>query len=220
MDPSAHFCYVQVINNWLNGNRNFFTGRALYTSLGTDKALKDLLAKGNTPFAMDAMVKALQGYQPPPPASEPPPDKVTGEMPNGNDAVLNALQQEWKKPYAEMNHMKALLHKWGNDNTPEAIKERERLAFAILEKEQVCISIWAKRDYYQQHGQLPATKAKEQVIPAEPLELGKFIESCKRRIRRNRLSMQLHPDQPQYAEKYLHFKQLYKQATGTEYTEK
>ena len=49
-----------LIERWLKGNRNFIVGKSLYAKFGHDKAVMQLLDKGETAFSKEALVKALE----------------------------------------------------------------------------------------------------------------------------------------------------------------
>jgi hypothetical protein len=92
-------------------------------------------------------------------------------MPQSKDPVLQALRNEWQPLYQRMNYLRHELdrvtttaefplYEVGNDpgNSPEEISKREPIAFEILELEQQCMRIWARRDHYLQQGKLPEVK--------------------------------------------------------------
>jgi hypothetical protein len=211
---------MYVIEKWLNGPRNFYVGKAIYLTVGNDKRLIDVLHKGKTPIAEELLLTALQNL-----LSKPTPVKTskatfeTAEMPVDADPVLQSIQQEWKKPYQQMNYKRHQLDQY-KGNTPEMIAIRKPLVFEILELEQQCMKMWKKRDHYLEHGKLPDVSERKVELPTDPVELGKLIESIKKNIRRNRKLIHQHPDKPVYAQKYQEYKQQYESVTGKAYEEK
>jgi hypothetical protein len=209
-----------AVENWLNGQQNFFVGRSIYKTLGKDQRVKDLLEKGKTVHSAELLVKAMKELlQKPVVIAARAVTVATEEMPDAADPVLKSIQEEWKKPYQQMNYKRHELDSYLLA-TLDHIEKRKKIAFEILELEQVCIKIWKKRDHYVQHGELPDVSDKTLTIPTDPAELGKLIESVKKNIRRNRLLMKQHPDKPAYISKYNTYKDHYKSLTGKEYEEK
>jgi hypothetical protein len=228
----------QKIHNWLNGNRNFNIGRAIYKIYGNKQTLKDILAKGYSQMGEKLLVFEMQEL-----IAEPSEKKVVlpvekkskkvaikqteiisndnpaAVMADSDDHVLQAIKIEWHKPYKQMCYLITQLDKYGDSNTKEAINERKQLAANILELEQICMQSWAKRDYYIEHGFVQGAKNQELEIPTDPLALAALINSIKRNIRNNRASMTKKPNQPVYAKKYLMYKDQYKQITGKNYQE-
>lgn len=211
---------MYVIDQWLKGPRNFYVGKAIYQTVGNDKHLLEVLNKGKTPIAEELLLKALQKLCAAPAAApKPEPMETVDEMPVSADPVVKSIREEWIKPYQEMNYKRHQLDQYkGND--PAMIAKREPLVFQILELEQQCMKAWKKRDYYLQHGKLPDVATKQKELPADPVQLGKYISNLAKNIRRNKQFMKAHPDKPVYAQKYEEYKQEYLDATGNEYQEK
>lgn len=211
---------MYIIENWLNGPRNFFVGKAVYKTVGGDKKLIDLLDKGKTPIAEELLLKAMQKLlQAPALPPVPKPMETADDFPKTTDPVLNSIREEWLKPYQDMNYKRHQLDQY-KGNSPEMIAKRKPLAFEILELEQQCMRAWKKRDYYLQHGKLPDVADTKKELPTDPVELGKYISNLAKNIRRNKLLMKQHPDKPVYTQKYEQYKQEYIDATGTAYQEK
>ncbi|OLY92284.1 hypothetical protein SAMN05444008_11550 [Cnuella takakiae] len=184
----------------MEGKRNFYVGAALYKQFGSDTSLLKLLSGKPTPHlqsmlegALAALLEqpkiVLQDKQVTKPEAE--------EMPQSNDAVLEAMRKEWQPLYQRMNYLRHQLDKQ-EGNGPEATETRKDLAFEILSLEQECMRVWERRDYYQKHGSLPEVQQREVPVPTDPLELGRMVETLKRNIRRNKAQAQKHPDNPTY----------------------
>jgi hypothetical protein len=209
-----------AVENWLNGQRNFYVGKSIYKTLGSDQQLKELLEKGKTPIAEQLLLKAMQKLMDKPAAvATSPKTKEIEVMPDDADPVLHGIHLEWKKPYQEMNYKRHELDRY-KGNTIENISKRKELAFEILELEQVCMKIWEKRDYYKKNGKLPDVSEKVIELPDNKIELATLIDSIKKNIRRNRLLMKSRPGNPTYAAKYDKYKLEFKKITGVEYDEK
>ncbi len=178
-----------LIQKWLDGGRNFLTGRILYNQYGKDEGLKVLLAGGEkTPGAREGLLKALQALAAP--AAELSKPKVNdgfSKMPGSNDPVCKAISENWKKHYTAMNLLRGRLDAYGTANSPETIAACNDICQQILCEERHINACWEKLRYYEQHQKLPEEKAEEPFeIPTDPVALGKLIESIKRNIRRNR----------------------------------
>lgn len=207
---------MQIIDNWIKNGRNFIAGRAIYNTLGTDAGVKELLQQSASPFAVQRLAEELEELNSNGLHKVVVVTSTAAEMPDDDNVVLQAFKKEWLKPYQQMQFVRHDLHKFGNSNTNEAIEYRKMQAFKILLFEQQCNEIWARRNAFAKTGELPKpTETPGVVIPTDPLLLGKFIESCKRQIRRNRLQK----ESPAAQQRYLHYKNLYKQATGEDYKE-
>jgi hypothetical protein len=215
---------MQIIQNWLNSKQNFTVGRLLYEQFGTDKGFKNLLKQnGDSPFnrkklredltaiANGTQKKAISGLSK---------QMVTKEMPEGNSPLLQALNKEWKPLYMRMNFLRHQLQSFGSDNSKETVAKADPMCLEILELEQQCMKIWAKRDHVLEHGRLPEVKAAVSDIPTDPVALGRYVENCKRQIRRNRTKIIEKPTDPKYAQLLADWKEKYLKATGNEYQEK
>jgi small-conductance mechanosensitive channel len=190
-----------LIDRWIKGNQNFIVGKNLYDTYGTDKNLKALFARGETPFAKQKLHEALKLLvkAEKKPVAKPAVIAAT-EMPKATDEVLIAIEQQWQPLYQEMNLLRHKLDEFGDDNTVLVRAKRNEYAQKILDLEQQCMALWNKRDYYEQHGQLPEVKEKEEkfIIPEDPVELATLISTLKRYVRRYKKSTKDKPDNPLY----------------------
>ncbi len=189
-----------LIENWLNGSKNFIVGRALYARFGADAKLKELFAKGELPFIKDALVKALQAI------NESGKRTVIKEvyasyekMPPGKDSILRALHEEWTPLYSRMKLLQYKLGSYGSDNSTETRENCRLLCVEILDLEQQCMVIWAKKDFYEEHGHLPETRTDEIEIPEDALEAGRLLETTKRQVRRYKKECKDNPANAKYA---------------------
>lgn len=190
---------MELIQKWLSGTRNFYVGAILYKKFGTDEALKKLLAGKPEPYLQkrleDALSELLQ--KPKVVLQQPVAKQEAEEMPKSEDAILEALRQEWIPLYQRMNYLRHEMDRFeGNDF--EIIAKRKPLAIEVLELEQQCMRVWERREYYLKNGKLPEVKEKEESIPEDPIALGKMIETLKRNIRRNKQLAEAHPDKTIY----------------------
>jgi hypothetical protein len=190
---------MELIRKWLSGNRNFIVGAVLYKKFGTDEKLKKLFNGIPDAYSQKRLAEELERLLEKP--------KVVlqstkshgdaNEMPESKDPVLKALRNEWMAPYKRMCYLQSELDRY-EGNSPEEIATRKPIAFEILELEQECMKIWARRGYYEKNGSLPEVREQEEEIPTDPVELGKLIEATKRNIRRNKQLSEDHPDNTVY----------------------
>ena len=220
---------MQNVKKWLEGPRSFLVGRAIYNAVGKDSNLKLLLANGETPQSKSALIKGMQYLLTPssndltPTVAkqlEPVEKSPMAVMPDSQDRVLQAIKNEWQKPYKEMCYLQGQLDQFGGSNDENAISKRQEIAVQILDMEKLCIKAWAKRDHYQNTGELLEEKKFVIRIPTNPKDIAVLINRIKKNIRNNRQSMKNFPDNPIYARKYLEYKQKYQQVTGEQYQER
>jgi hypothetical protein len=216
---------MQIIKNWINGNKNFIVGKVLYNTLGTDESIKNLLNKGQSPISVkvlfDAMEKLQSTWNNPEHKQQTTAAVETAVMEDSSNNILQALKNEWLPLYQKMNLLRHQLDKDFNDiNCHVAIQYRKPIAHEILALEQECIAIWKKRDYYLQYKKLPNTTEKKLAIPTDPIKLAKLIDTIKKNIRRNRKLSRDFPKEPKYAQAYNNYKIAFKTVTGNDYTEK
>lgn len=224
------FTYMQIITSWLSGPQNFITGRIMYNTVGNDQGVKDLISRGETPFARKLLTEAFEkliadSSQ----LKANPADAETEVMEDSFDEVLQSLKEKWVKPYQQMNYLRhqldtpvapALKGEESDQNSIEAINHRKLIASKILDLEQECIQVWNERDYYLKHGKLANVAEAKLIIPTDPIKLANLISNTTKNIRRNRKAMADHPAQPQFAQLYNEYKGKYKQITGKDYDEK
>jgi hypothetical protein len=198
---------MELIKKWLSGNRNYIVGAVLYKKFGSDEKLKKLFESRPDAYSQKRLVEELTKMadnKRPPVAPLITDHSSRSEMPQSKDPVLKALRNEWLVPYKRMCYLQAELDRVTTDdsfplydvndkNSPEAIAKRKPIAFEILELEQQCMQIWARRSHYEKNGSLPEVKEQEEAVPTDPVELGKLIEATKRNIRRNKQLTETHP---------------------------
>lgn len=210
---------MDVIHKWLSGSRNFFVGRSIYNAIGTDDAVKQLLAKGPTEFAKQTLEKSLRQIIQE--RDMKPLARIIEPADSSTNKVLSALKSKADTAYQRMNMLRHELHRFGTDNTPESIAYRQSLAFEILDLHDKCESIWKEKEHYNKHGELPGMKPEKEIdIPTDPIKLAGLIQNIKRNIRRNQQLSVKHPDNVNYAIKYKHYLQLHVKVTGEPYNEK
>lgn len=191
---------MELIRKWLSGNRNFIVGAVLYKKFGTDEKLKKLFSGIPDAYSQKRLAEELEKLVAKPKVvlqSKQSRQGDADDMPESKDPVLKALRNEWLPLYKKMCYLQSELDRY-EGNSQEEIAKRKPIAFEILELEQECMKIWARRGYYEKNGSLPEVKEQEEAIPTDPVELGKLIEATKRNIRRNKQLSEDHPDNTVY----------------------
>ena len=212
---------MKIIKNWLDGKRNYHVGLAIFKTVSKDQQLISLFQKGETIYNKKRLEEELQKLMGKPAVTITPIKEQhdTDVMPDSEDAVLQALKNEWMPIYQEMNYMRHELDKY-EGNEIAAIAKRKDLAFDILDKEQQCMLIWKRADIYKQTGKLPEEKDAVWEVPTDPQLLAAAINNCKKNIRRNKLDLRKNPANADAAKRYRDYKAWHIKLTGKEYIEK
>jgi hypothetical protein len=209
---------MQLIIDWLNGNKNYYIGISLYKTFGKDEALKKVFALGHSSHRQQLLeneLEALTKTKKTIPIVE---NKETALMPDSSDLVLIGLKNEWMPLYLRMNYLRQTLDNY-KGNSKESIEARKPIAFEILDIEQQVMAIWAKADYYKEHGCLPSIKKVKTIEEKDPIKLAAKIENLKKYIRRTKLQMQGNKNPAKYAEKHKEYLEQYFLITNTQYYE-
>lgn len=206
---------MRLINNWLNGKRNFHVGVCIYKAFLKEDALLQLCNKGYTPFAHEQLTKALQQLKP---VDRRQSSADRENMPEGKDAISAGIHAEWKTLYMRMNYLRHELDKY-QGNYKEMIDARYPIAKEIIALEKELQQLWQKRDYYVINGKLPDAKPEEEIeIPTDPVKLTNFVNACIKGVQRNTQSMKKTPAKAStYAAIIEKHKRRYFLATGKNY---
>ena len=212
---------MELISNWLDGNKHYAVGRAIYKALGSDTALHDMFDKGYSDYNQLRLEQELRaiidGGREIVPCIRP--ETVEMQAPSVTDPILEAIYQEWKPQYMKMNYLRHELDRFEGDDEASVTQRKER-AVEILQLEKKLNKQWADSNYYKEHGNLPNLPERENPIPTDPVDLANAINNCKRNIRRSRKRTEVNPDHAEYMQLYLNHKEYYKKLTGNEYPEK
>lgn len=207
---------MQLINNWLNGSRNFIVGKSLYATLGKDDKLKQLFAQGATDYNKKRLVEELEKLNQQPiiivAKKEPKEAASIAQIRKGFDEVSNSLYNEWNKHFAEMKLWQHKLDAFGTDNSKPTRDACFEICKKIKELEKLMMRGIETFDYYEEHKRLPNVINKKFSIPTNAVELAKFINAAARQIRRYR-----HSQESQHQQVFLDNKLKYKLATGNDY---
>ena len=198
---------MEVIKRWLSGSKNFIVGKTYYKQFSGDKQLIQLFDKGETPFAKNELIKALTALlsEPAPPPVKKNTPEVLAIMPAGLDAISISIEKDWKENYQRMNYLRHELDKFGTSNDDEAREQRRLIAKEILELEQKCMKAWETLDYYLINKKLPEEKQKEIILPSDPVELARKIQTLEKNIRRNKQKAKLNQTDVSYPAKIKYY---------------
>lgn len=142
-----HICNVlDSIKQWLNDGQPYYVGVALLATYGSNKGLVEMFDQGPSPYRITQLEKHLRAIDAPLIITpEDAPIIITvekKELPETQVHAADPFKDIWQPKYAEMQ---SLCHRLEDIATAE---ERGVAAFRILELEQECIRLWAKRDYF------------------------------------------------------------------------
>jgi hypothetical protein len=178
---------LEILRSWLNSDKDYYRGAAIYLKVGDNQQLKNLFAKGPTDFTTRKLREELQSIyknlkvgqtpgqkvQPSKPqqhagerSTELPTKTVvntaTAEAPVNPD-LYQVCKAQADKGYKEVMNLRAELFAlantddYGETNTAEKIAQREPLALAVVKKWQTVSALYDKADYVRIHGKLPAS---------------------------------------------------------------
>ncbi len=207
---------TELILRWLNGKRNYTVGRLLYQQFGSDEVKNKLFASGKTTVTEQSLLLALQKLLA---GNEPAPAKeiisYIQPMPEiQDDQVLKALRAQWLPFYTEMNLKRHRLQLLVNEQGSAAQKKRAELAGDILNLEQKCMAVWAKRDHYEQYGTLPGKETEEKDVIVDPAAVKLQVTRLQSYIRSYKSKVNKNPGDDKSAAKLKQFTEELKQLNG------
>jgi hypothetical protein len=174
---------MDAIKAWLQ-TKDYIEGVRLYLELGADENLIELFtSEARTEYKAKRLERALRDLakgSAPAPKREPVAVVSTPvkDWPDQLDDILKALKADAMRKFKELQDLRSQLLHFPDDHT------RGEAAHAILRLDDEITEIWAKRDYYREHGRLPAEQQDPYVT--DPLRMGKRMETLRRYIRRER----------------------------------
>ncbi len=172
---------LQLITNWLNGSREYFTGVVLYKKLpACNSRLVSLLNDGPTPLSREkllvAMEQAIKDLQAPPKLTAP--KEIAKIIEPLHEAMINyvhvdnpelyaACKIEADNLYKEVMNMRAELfamtkmNDFVDPNLPDRIKAREILSIEVIKKYKQVSLLYDKADHVKKFGRLPYSHVEE-----------------------------------------------------------
>jgi hypothetical protein len=180
-----------IITDWLS-RKDYIEGVRIYLKHGQDPALKKLFtSEQKTAYKEQRLERALgeilRGTEVVKPAEKPTISITMKSWPieAAKDDVLKALRSDWLRKFKEMQDLRSQLMLLPNDD------QRGEAALNILRLDDECDQIYAKRDYYLEHGTLPAAPEEEFII--DPILAAQRMQTLHRYIRRERLNLKKDP---------------------------
>jgi hypothetical protein len=191
------------IREWLNKPFHYESGASLYLKHGKDPALKRVFMEPASPFKKTKLIESLRALLGKKievethvaTTKENALQTVSNERkwPENRDAVLEALHLQWKPLFAEMMHLCSTIYDIALAGKTDSAKKRDAgvMAHRILDLEEECGSIYAKRDYYLQHTKLPEEKKPMELVvdPNKiPLALSnarRYVNDYKNKVKNN-----------------------------------
>jgi hypothetical protein len=187
------------LRQWLNNGRHYDDGVALLIKYCTDAKLKRLYTtESASDFKKTRLLQELQTiYQgvvdtsvkravviPPTGGTEG--GGVEGvaftnptKWPQEMDEVVKALFEQWKPLFSERNDLCSRLDaiaRAGDEN------KTGKMAHRILDLDDAVDDLYAKRDYYLQHGKLPQAKQPRKMA-VDPIKMAVVLKNHERYVR-------------------------------------
>lgn len=208
---------MQMLRDWLEGDKNYLDGVRLYLRFGSDARLKTLFTKEQaTDFKRKKLEEAIRGMLSNKPVtalpvapsapiveSKPHPEK-TWTLESCKDDVERAMREAWLKVYKTMQDKRSQLMLFPTD------EERGVAAHQVLDLDEEADKILAMRDHYRNFGFLPSDQSSS--IISDPVLAAKRIVLIERYIRRERQALRENKDNVRAAarlKKYVHEYNLY-----------
>ncbi len=140
------------ILQWLNSDKDYKSGVALYDKHGTSQVVKDMLKKHENDFTREKLFSALTAIQ----GAEKPLKRIkTAPVdPRTRPDILIVKEKLKGELYAQLNHYRSKAFE------AKTVRTRYRYVKKVKELERQIQELWEELDYYDQHGQLmPKKKA-------------------------------------------------------------
>lgn len=183
---------MEGIRTWLNSSKDYDAGVALLIKYSSNAKLKRLFqVEGVSDFKKGLLEKELKGLL------------QTGQQvveekkvvqhgmavnhsrwPGEMDAIVKSLHEQWKPLFAEMNDLQTRLYDVAVAGKTDKAKEiaAGKMAHKILDLDDACESIYARRDHYMQHGKLPEESKPADVV-VDPVKMVVALKNAERYVR-------------------------------------
>lgn len=193
------------ITNWLNGPREYYAGAALYLSHGKDPVLKRVFSEPPNDFKRKKLVEALRGLITTQVKVETQVEaskttviatekRAERQWPEQRDETLQALHLQWKPIFAEMMNLMNRIFDVAvlGQSDPYNKILAGQMAHRILDLDDMCDELYAKRDHYLQHGKLPAHETPMELV-VDPMKIPLALQNAKRYAREYRAKLVKNP---------------------------
>lgn len=159
---------MQDIKQWLNGNRDYETGRMLYDRHGSNAAYKSVFALGPSPYNSKKLERELEALVPIEAEPKPKPVAAIVEAKQEKDAFTDASTQVWEQMLPLLDEQRALHTELGVLATNSG---RLKHAIRIMELADQLAPLWEQYHYAKEHGKLPEPIIVEKNIPETGAQL-------------------------------------------------
>lgn len=169
------------VRAWLNSSRNYYSGVAILSEIGCDKALLEVLQKGPNDFRVrrveEEMLAAYEGLITSGSPKKIPltPEKYSAKTPENipqqetqekpvNEELYAVCKREADLLYKKVMNDRAVLFALANEedfldpNMPDKVSKREKLAIAVVTGWQKVSEFYDRAAYVKQNGRLPNTE--------------------------------------------------------------
>lgn len=196
------------IQQWLNSFKDYDAGVRLYLKYGRDKALIALFTReACTDFKkkkLEAVLGGLYKNYKHPTTPQAALDRLQREQNPATafktwpaqpiaDPVLLALYNQWKPLYQEMMGLQARAYEIGimaRNGDSNQKREAAVVCLRILELDDACDELYAKRDYYYAYGRLPDVYTEASLPVVEPMAAARQYQNVMRYLREHRTKLE------------------------------
>jgi len=222
----------EIIRQWLNeGWQNYQAGVKLFLQYASDPALIQVFLEPHSTYKEKLLVRALQDLLVATPA-----EKDGGQVDGGGgqvvettypagsqkswpaaattgtDPVLASLHAAWKPVFLEMHSLSQRIYDVALAGLTDTNKRMQacQMVHRMLDLDDQCGAYYAKRDYYLQHGQLPAeaitTRGNHTSDPVgDPVRWVTLMKNAQRYIREYKIKLKADPTNLKAAARLQHW---------------
>jgi hypothetical protein len=212
---------VEDIRKWFGGSKDYDAGVALLLQHSQDQKLRRLFViEGATDFKRKLLHDTLRKMLTAPKQAEPPKPveqavkslKTQGKWPADKDPVVQALFNEWKPLFSEMNSLQSRIYEVAIAGLQDDARRTEAGAMAhrILDLDDMCEDIYQKRDHYLATGVLPAIQQPPVAEVVDPKKWPLALQNARRYVREFRIKVRKNPTNAKQAAKLQHWEKMVK----------
>lgn len=162
---------MRLIHNWLNGDKEYWTGVAIYKAYGKNELLKKMFASVKSDYHAEKLADELQKLcQPKQVAPSPSAAPKVIEVPKdfSNTELFSITKNNTDKRYKEVMNARAVLFAMVDSeqdltliNTPDKVAARKPLCFDVVMGYRQVSADYDTVDFVKKNGKLPNEEAKE-----------------------------------------------------------
>jgi 6-pyruvoyl-tetrahydropterin synthase len=216
---------MEDIVQWFKSGCNYDQGVRLYLLHGDQEQYRQLFREEYSPFKAKELKKCLKALlestAPLAAAKEPVQFPVNIQIPLQDQSIsldvpneakighgwpdekpdyIQRLYDEWMVHFSELKHLEHTIYSVAvsADKDPDLRDRAREMALKILELDEVCESIYAKRDFFLLNNKAPEPDQKE---TTDPLKLVVKLENAKRYVRQYKSKLAKEPQNLSFAKK-------------------